>query len=411
MNFKDKLNRNISSSIEKLTPNNMEEINKVFMETNTTPLRRKEKPSYKKPLSLVLTSLILVLMISLVGNKMIIPASAQMDKVSIEVNPNIELTLDKKGIIKDVDSTNDFILEHKVEGLPLNQGLDIIVDELAKKGLLTDINNSVLISYESKDNSAKLLDTINASIAEIEKKVNIAFLTQQKNDDAKEYANSHQITNAKAQLILDMVKNDPLLKIEDLEKLSIHELNVLSNSRKIEMPNTTSTGQVSQNGYITIDQAKEIVANHFNINKSSYSEAEFDTENGILCIEVEFQVNNNKYEAYVNAKTGAIIKEQVEIEETHEVDDNDDDDDKVAPTQAPTQAPAPTQMSQDKALNIALAKSGCNRGNISDLSIEKDTENNVLVYEIDFKCNNNEYDIDVDAQNGNIIKYNVEHDD
>ena len=67
------------------------------------------------------------------------------------------------------------------------------------------------------------------------------------------------------------------------------------------------------------------------------------------------------------------------------------------------------QISAAKAKEIALKDAGVS--NVRGFEIEKDRENGILVYEIDFNSGRYEYEYVIDASNGNILHEHKEWDD
>ncbi len=61
-------------------------------------------------------------------------------------------------------------------------------------------------------------------------------------------------------------------------------------------------------------------------------------------------------------------------------------------------------ISQDDALNIALQHAGLTRGQLRYCRNERDIDHGRKVYEISFSHNGFEYEYDIDASNGNILK-------
>lgn len=68
-------------------------------------------------------------------------------------------------------------------------------------------------------------------------------------------------------------------------------------------------------------------------------------------------------------------------------------------------------IGQDKAIEIAVAAAGIDRSQASRLSAEYDADNGVIVYEVDFVYGGIEYEYDVDASTGKILKSESERDD
>ena len=64
-------------------------------------------------------------------------------------------------------------------------------------------------------------------------------------------------------------------------------------------------------------------------------------------------------------------------------------------------------IGRSRAKEIALAKAGLTASQIQDYEIELDDGE----YEIDFKYQNMEYEVDIDAKSGKILKFDKEYDD
>ena len=75
----------------------------------------------------------------------------------------------------------------------------------------------------------------------------------------------------------------------------------------------------------------------------------------------------------------------------------------------------PSKAVQDigyaKAKSIALNHAGVSESKAYDMDIELDDEDGKLVYEIEFKSGNMEYDYEIDARTGAILKHESELDD
>ena len=61
-------------------------------------------------------------------------------------------------------------------------------------------------------------------------------------------------------------------------------------------------------------------------------------------------------------------------------------------------------IGQDAAISAALAHAGLKRSDIRDLSCELERENGVWVYDVEFESGNMEYDYDIDAKSGAVLK-------
>ena len=61
-------------------------------------------------------------------------------------------------------------------------------------------------------------------------------------------------------------------------------------------------------------------------------------------------------------------------------------------------------IGREKAISIALNHAGVKRSDVRELDCELDRENGVLVYDIEFEVGNMEYDYDIDAKTGAVLK-------
>ena len=75
----------------------------------------------------------------------------------------------------------------------------------------------------------------------------------------------------------------------------------------------------------------------------------------------------------------------------------------------------PSGTAQDigyaKAKSIALNHAGVSENEAYDMDIELDDEDGILVYEVEFKSGNMEYDYEINAATGAILKHESELDD
>lgn len=123
-----------------------------------------------------------------------------------------------------------------------------------------------------------------------------------------------------------------------------------------------------------------------------------DYENGVQVYEIDFHAGEYEYDYEINAATGAIVKS-----------DKEWDDDYAS---QPTQSTAGTQGSEAaasligeaKAKSTALTHAGVAEGDIFDFKCKLDYENGVQVYEVEFKSGGYEYEYEIDAYAGTILK-------
>ena len=75
-------------------------------------------------------------------------------------------------------------------------------------------------------------------------------------------------------------------------------------------------------------------------------------------------------------------------------------------TEPPVTEPA-TKISRDQALQIALEDAGLTQDQIHDLEVELDNDGGALHFDVDFEVNDKDYDYEIDAEDGKILKKQV----
>ena len=118
--------------------------------------------------------------------------------------------------------------------------------------------------------------------------------------------------------------------------------------------------------------------------------------------EVELQTAWGEFEYLVDAYTGKVLSGQKDL---------------LAAASTPNATAKPSAPSGGadigyaKAKSIALNHAGLSENQAYDMDIELDDEDGKLVYEVEFKSGNMEYDYEIDAASGAILKHEAELDD
>lgn len=66
---------------------------------------------------------------------------------------------------------------------------------------------------------------------------------------------------------------------------------------------------------ISVERAKQIAVSHAGVSGASFTKVELDTDDGIAVYEIEFKVGNTEYDYEINAASGAIISNSLEIDD------------------------------------------------------------------------------------------------
>ncbi|MBR2382222.1 MAG: PepSY domain-containing protein [Anaerotignum sp.] len=81
------------------------------------------------------------------------------------------------------------------------------------------------------------------------------------------------------------------------------------------------------------------------------------------------------------------------------------------PEKEKTKQDVTNEITAEKAKEIALNHAGVKANQVRDLDIEKDRDDGIVKYEIDFESGRVEYEYEVDAETGKILKAEKDYDD
>lgn len=134
-------------------------------------------------------------------------------------------------------------------------------------------------------------------------------------------------------------------------------------------------------------------------------------ENGKVVLDAGFFIPGNmKYDYDVDLQTGAIVDRDTDY---WEADDDLEFKGLLATAPAPAQAPAPSGAITDAdAKAIALANAGFAEGDVRMTKCEKDFDNGIEKYEVDFfGPDGMKYEYDIRVSDGTILEKDVDYDD
>ena len=170
-------------------------------------------------------------------------------------------------------------------------------------------------------------------------------------------------------------------------------------SRTVKIKSTAAQGS-NNSSLIGEEKAKGIALRHAGLSENNISDfrIKLDYENGIQVYEIHFRSGEYEYEYDVDVNSGNILKSEKEF---------DDDYKNVTPQPKPQDS----LMSEDKAKETALKHARVSNGNLRYFNIKLDTEDGNKVYDIDFVSGEYEYDYEVNAITGEILKSEKDYDD
>ena len=332
--------------------------------------------------------------------------------VSLDVNPSVEIRVNKKERVLEVNPLNEdgkiIVGDMDLSGSDVDVAVNAMIGSMLKSGYLNELANSILISVDNEDTArgAALQERLSAEVSKLLQTETFsgAVLSQTvvEDNDLRQLADKNGITVGKAQLIRDIIAEKPLHTFEELAPLTINELNLLR-ANATGTGRVESTGTASAKAYIGQDKAKEIAVSKAGVSASALTELEIemDTSDGVMVYEVEFKAGGYEYDYEINASTGAVLKGEKET---------DDDAVSKSALSADTK-PSAGVIGEAKAKTAALNHAGVSAAAIREYECQLDTEEGVRVYEIEFKGGNYEYNYEINASTGAVLKGEKETDD
>nr|WP_302648577.1 PepSY domain-containing protein [uncultured Dysosmobacter sp.] len=337
-------------------------------------------------------------------------ANAVASVVSLDVNPSIELKVnrsekvlactplneDATAILADMSNGAD------LKGAKLDVAVNAIVGSLVRNGYLDSISSAIMISVEDKDTARaeklqrELTSTVDGVLQTSEAKA--AVLTQTLTQDAgrEQQARENNISTGKAALVNHVLALNSALKFDELAKLSVEELKDLAEAGAPAMPIGKAAAAYAAEQYAGTTALDSVTA-----------EVDSELDESPAHYEVELHTAWGEFEYLVDAYTGKVLSGQKDLPTTASTPNET--------TKPSDQKPDPSGTAQDigyaKAKSIALDHAGVSENEAYDMDIELDDEDGILVYEVEFKSGGMEYSYEINAATGAILKHETELDD
>ena len=354
--------------------------------------------------------------------------------IDIDVNPGIELSTNKKDRVLDAvainDDAKDILDGMDLKDTDLKVAVNAIIGSMVQKGYVTDEMSSILVTVKNRDSGKA--DTLRAEVvrdidaALLSKGINAPVINQTltDSDDVEAFAKKHGISFGKAVFVKNIASKISSISADELAKLSISELTEIVVKNNIDISDIAdydhddsiweniheSIDEVDEDkaeqdalentNVISQDEAKKIALDDAGVTESeaSFSKASLERDDGIVKYEIEFHANGVEYEYDVAADDGTIINFKKKYTDSYVQPSNDDKpkDDKITPNEAK---------------ETALSHAGLAAEDVRGFKIELDYEDGCELYEIEFNADGYEYEYEIDAKSGDVIKSDKEYDD
>lgn len=174
-------------------------------------------------------------------------------------------------------------------------------------------------------------------------------------------------------------------------------------------PGTNADTEAEKN-IIGLSEAEKIALAHAEVKASdvSFVKTELDYDNGRPEYELEFVSDSYKYEYDINAADGSILKFS---RETRVVSVPETATQGAAPSVKPSEPQTEAQtgiITLEEAKKIALDYAGLKESDVRFAKTEFDCDDGRAEYEIEFYFGRTEYEFEIDASSGRILKSEID---
>ena len=400
----EKMEQRLAAAVEKTAPNDANGVLSRCEERKGTVIPMTTKKTTKRRWTSLIAACLAVMLLG-GGGLFYQRANAVASVVSLDVNPSIELKVnrsekvlactplneDAKAILADMGNGAD------LKGAKLDVAVNAIVGSLVRNGYLNSISSAIMISVEDKDTARaeklqrELTSTVDGVLQTSESRASVLTQTLTQDAGLTQQARENSISTGKAALVTRVLAINPSLKFDALAKLSVEELKDLAEAGAPAMPIGKDAAAYAAEQYAGTTALDSVTA-----------EVDSELDESPAHYEVELHTAWGEFEYLVDAYTGKVFSGQKDLLAA------------VSTPNATTKPTAPSDgadIGHAKAKSIALNHAGLSENQAYDMDIELDDEDGTLVYEVEFKSGGMEYSYEINAATGAILKHETELDD
>ena len=408
---KENMERRLASALEKTAPDDVRGVLSRCEARKGTVINMKTKKSAKRSWTTIVAACLAVILLG-GGGVFYQRANAVASVVSLDVNPSIELKVNRSEKVLSCTPLNDDAREilagmdggADLKGAKLDVAVNAIVGSLVRSGYLDSISSAIMISVEDKNTTRaeKLQRELTSAVDGVlqTSAAKASVLTQTLTQDAarEQQARENNISTGKAALVNRVLALNPSLSFDALAALSVEELKDLAEAGAPAMPIGKAAAAYAAEQYAGTTVLDSVTA-----------EVDPELDESPAHYEVELHTAWGEFEYLVDAYAGKVLSGQKDLLIAFAQNAA------PQPAQPSEQKPAPSEATKDigyaKAKSIALGHAGVRETQAYDMDIELDDEDGRLIYEVEFKSGNMEYDYEIDAATGAILKHEAELED
>lgn len=255
----NELKNNINSAFEAIVPDGQFE--KITAKISVSEERTQINMTKRKNKSIFLLPAAACLLFALVFG--LIYQESKIDSlILIDINPSIEMSLNKNEKVVDVEGVNEdakaILSNLDLKKTDIDEAINEIVSAVSEGGYLDGENNGILVTVINDDTSKAdnlrktVVDDIANALTQNETSAQVVNQTVVVTDEVRKFANDNYISYGKAVFIMKLAEKDSTLNTVDLVKMGITELSVLVEEKNIDISDFCD---VSENLYENIHDA------------------------------------------------------------------------------------------------------------------------------------------------------------
>lgn len=223
------IQKHLKSAVLDLTPNVFERIDL------SVPQEKAEKQSFMvmlyqklQPFGALAAACFCVLLLT---GGIFVYQNGRVDSIiGIDVNPSIELSVNKRNRVVDVEALNadavEIMDQMELKGVDLNIAVNAVIGSMVKHGYLDDLDNAILVTVsndsvsKAADLRLKVVEDIQISLEENQVKAVVYDQQAVEMDDVKQLAQQYGISYGKAYFLKELIDQNPVLTMDDLKELA-----------------------------------------------------------------------------------------------------------------------------------------------------------------------------------------------
>ena len=318
--------------------------------------------------------------------------------VSLDVNPSVELRVNKaERVLAAVAHNADaeiILTDMDLKYVDLDVAVNALIGSMVRNGYLNEIRNSILITVDSREAEGathlqqRLSEEVDRTLAAYA--VQGAVLSQTLAEDAhlKELAEQHGISQGKAALVDQLVRQNDTLDFAGVAAMPINDINLLIGAKQTPLQGVESRGQASSAGTIGQQRAKEIAFERAGASEAdaTWLNIELDYDDGRLVYEIDFVYGGTEYETEIDATTGDILGFESERRG------------------AALPAAVNTAIGTDRALELALENVGLQASEVTVVKRATYERAGRAVVDLEFSTAATRYSFVIDGTTGEVLE-------